>query len=146
MKLALPAVHLSVLANFVSLAAALPKVLIFSRTLGYRHESIPDAISSLKSHGSAANIEFDATEDPTLFTNSNLKGYDAVLFLMTTDSADTPRKEVLTGDQKVRRIERTFVRLLHQPTNFVDVVSRPHSRSTSLLEETISVYMRRLIR
>lgn len=102
MKLALPVVHLSVLANFVSLTAALPKVLIFSRTLGYRHESIPDAISSLKSHGSAANIEFDATEDPTLFTNSNLKGYDAVLFLMTTDSADTPRQEVLTGDQKVR--------------------------------------------
>lgn len=84
-----------------TLVTALPKVLIFSRTLGFRHESIPTAISALESHGPDANIQFDATEDPTKFTDSNLAQYDGILFLMTTDSNDTTRIEVLDPDQKV---------------------------------------------
>lgn len=99
MRLAMPlALALSYLATLV---AGLPKVLIFSRTLGYRHESIPVAIDALKSHGPGANIQFDATEDPSHFTNSNLAQYDAILFLMTTDSNDTTRVEILDADQKV---------------------------------------------
>lgn len=84
-----------------------PKVLIFSRTLGYRHESIPAAIASLRNHSlypstnPTMNITFDDTEDPTTFTDDALSAYDAVCFLMTTDSTDTPRVEVLTGSQKV---------------------------------------------
>lgn len=81
-------------------AAATPRILIFSRTLGYRHDSIPDAITALKGHTS--DLAWDATEDPTQFTSSNLANYDAVLFLMTTDSDDKPRKEILDEDQKVR--------------------------------------------
>jgi len=98
MRLAMPlALALSSLATLI---AGLPKVLIFSHTLGYRHESIPVAIDALKSHGPDANIQFDATEDPSHFTNSNLAQYDAILFLMNTDSNDTTRVEILDADQK----------------------------------------------
>ena len=90
------------LSSFVTFVAALPKVLIFSRTLGYRHESIPAAISALISHGPDASIQFEATEDPTKFTSSQLAQYDGILFLMTTDSNDTTRVEILDSDQKVR--------------------------------------------
>lgn len=90
------------LSNLLALALATPKILIFSRTLGYRHASIPNAIAALKAHSSASgDVTFDATEDPTLFTSANLAQYDAVLFLMTTDSGDTPRVEVLDSEEKV---------------------------------------------
>lgn len=88
------------LSNLLALALATPKILIFSRTLGYRHASIPNAIAALKAHG-GADVTFDATEDPTVFTSANLALYDAVLFLMTTDSSDSPRVEVLGADEKV---------------------------------------------
>jgi len=90
----------------VTFVAALPKVLIFSRTLGYRHDSIPAAISALISHGSDANIQFETTEDPTKFTSSYLAQYDGILFLMTTDSNDTTRVEILNSDQKVGTLNR----------------------------------------
>lgn len=86
------------ISRLFAVALTTPKILIFSRTLGYRHASIPNAIAALKAH---PTVLFDATEDPTLFTSSNLANYDAVLFLMTTDSNDNPRIEVLDEAEKV---------------------------------------------
>ncbi|KDQ56748.1 hypothetical protein JAAARDRAFT_36238 [Jaapia argillacea MUCL 33604] len=60
------------------------RVLIYSRTLEYRHDSIPTAIQALKEKGPSYNILFDATEDPKLFTDENLSQYDALFFLHTT--------------------------------------------------------------
>jgi hypothetical protein len=88
----------------LAMALSTPKVLIYSRTLGYRHASIPNAISALQSHAGSvgSGVTFDATEDPTRFNSSTLMEYDMVLFLMTTDSNDDPRVEVLDQAQKVR--------------------------------------------
>ncbi|KIJ52530.1 hypothetical protein M422DRAFT_26111 [Sphaerobolus stellatus SS14] len=60
------------------------KILIFSRTVDFRHDSIPTAITALKQQGSSHNIEFDNTEDQTLFTDTNLSQYDAIIFLSNT--------------------------------------------------------------
>src|SRR3989344_7083846 len=48
------------------------KVLIFSKTLGFRHASIPTGIAAIKNLGAANNFTADTTEDPNTFTDVNL--------------------------------------------------------------------------
>ncbi|KAL1737084.1 trehalose utilization-domain-containing protein [Schizophyllum commune] len=68
----------------LALAASTPRVLIYSATEQFRHDSIPTAVRALKDAGSSASITFDATEDKSLFTDDNLKQYDALVFLSNT--------------------------------------------------------------
>ncbi|MET9876810.1 ThuA domain-containing protein [Actinacidiphila glaucinigra] len=63
---------------------AAKRVLVFSRTAGFRHDAIPTGIAALKELGATANITVDATEEPKQFTSNNLARYDAVVFLSTT--------------------------------------------------------------
>jgi cytochrome c len=69
-----------------SVAAAAPKfkVLVFSKTAGFRHDSIPTGIARIEQLGRANNFAVDATEDATAFRANNLRQYDAVIFLSTT--------------------------------------------------------------
>ncbi|MBV9173733.1 MAG: ThuA domain-containing protein [Chloroflexi bacterium] len=60
------------------------RVLAFSRTTGFRHDSIPDAIAAIQPLGAQNGLAVDATEDPTVFTDPVLSGYRAVIFLLTT--------------------------------------------------------------
>ncbi|MGW1023880.1 ThuA domain-containing protein [Streptomyces sp. NPDC002577] len=60
------------------------KVLVFSKTAGFRHDSIPDGIGAVRDLGAANGFAVDATEDATAFASSNLRKYDAVVFLSTT--------------------------------------------------------------
>ncbi|MFF9867310.1 ThuA domain-containing protein [Streptomyces sp. NPDC013953] len=60
------------------------RVLVFSKTAGYRHDSIPAGIAALKELGASSNITVDATEEARQFTTGNLARYDAVVFLSTT--------------------------------------------------------------
>ena len=62
---------------------ALPRVLVFSRTAGFRHASIPDGIAAVRELG-AGRWETDATEDPSAFADDSLRRYRAVVFLSTT--------------------------------------------------------------
>ncbi|KAL1687337.1 trehalose utilization-domain-containing protein [Schizophyllum commune] len=68
----------------LALAASTPRVLIYSATEQFRHDSIPTAVQALKDAGNSAYITFDATEDKSLFTDDNLKQYDALVFLSNT--------------------------------------------------------------
>ncbi|KAF9453474.1 class I glutamine amidotransferase-like protein [Macrolepiota fuliginosa MF-IS2] len=68
--------------------AAPGRILIYSRTVGFRHDSIPTAIQSLRNHSTTINVVFDQTEDPAEFTDENLQKYDALLFLSTTGESD----------------------------------------------------------
>ncbi|MEP7106788.1 MAG: ThuA domain-containing protein [Ferruginibacter sp.] len=61
-----------------------PAVLIFSKTNGYRHQSIPAGIEAIKKLGLTNNFSVDATEDSLAFTNENLAKYKAVIFLNPT--------------------------------------------------------------
>ena len=59
-------------------------VLVFSRTLGYRHASITNGIVALRELGSQNGFTIDATEDPNVFAATNLARYAAVVFLSAT--------------------------------------------------------------
>jgi type 1 glutamine amidotransferase len=60
------------------------RVLAFSRTTGFRHDSIPEAIAAVQQLGQANGFAVDATEDPSRFEDTTLAGYQAVIFLLTT--------------------------------------------------------------
>ncbi|KAF8754730.1 Class I glutamine amidotransferase-like protein [Rhizoctonia solani] len=59
----------------------LAKVLLYTYTDGFRHDSIPTAIQQLQVWAPYYNISFDATEDQTKFRTDNLAQYDALLFV-----------------------------------------------------------------
>ncbi|MDR7304182.1 ThuA domain-containing protein [Haloactinomyces albus] len=59
-------------------------VLVFSKTAGYRHASIPDGIAAIKELGAQHHFGVDATEDAGAFTDENLEQYEAVIWLSTT--------------------------------------------------------------
>ena len=58
--------------------------LIYSATADFRHDSIPVARDALIARGQSINVQFDATEDKTQFTDAGLTSYDVLIFLMTT--------------------------------------------------------------
>ncbi|CAE6440548.1 unnamed protein product [Rhizoctonia solani] len=62
----------------------LAKVLLFTRTDGFRHDSIPTAVKQLQAWAPYYNITFDASEDQEKFTTENLAQYDALLFVHTS--------------------------------------------------------------
>ncbi|HEV7898385.1 MAG TPA: ThuA domain-containing protein [Planosporangium sp.] len=72
------------------------RLLVFTRTLGYRHESIPAGVAAVREL--ADSSEVDATEDPVVFTPAVLAGYDAVIFLSTSgDVLDEAGKVAFEG-------------------------------------------------
>src|SRR5262245_9020745 len=65
-------------------AAPLTKILVFSKTAGFRHSSIPNGIAAIQQLGSQNGFSVTATEDAAQFTTANLAQYQAVVFLSTT--------------------------------------------------------------
>ncbi|MFJ9041829.1 ThuA domain-containing protein [Streptomyces sp. NPDC102406] len=81
-------------------AAADPayRVLVFSKTAGFRHDSIPAATQALRDLGAANSFTVTATEDAGAFTPANLAGFKAVVFLSTTgDVLDPSQQTALQG-------------------------------------------------
>ncbi len=68
-------------------------VLVFSKTAGFRHGSIPAGIAAIQQLGSDNGFEVTATEDAGAFTDENLAQYEAVVWLSTTG-------DVLNDDQQ----------------------------------------------
>ncbi len=60
------------------------RILVFSKTAGFRHDSIPDGIAAIRRLGAENAFGVDATEDSSWFEDARLSGYDAVVFLSTT--------------------------------------------------------------
>lgn len=75
-----------------------PRVLVFSRTAGYRHASIEPGIEAIRAIGQAEGFEVAATEDPSVFEADGLRGYAAVVFLSTSeDVLDEAQQQAFTG-------------------------------------------------
>ncbi|MET8252981.1 ThuA domain-containing protein [Micromonospora sp. NPDC005197] len=75
-------------------AAADPySVLVFSKTAGFRHDSIPTGIAAIQQLGAANGFTVDTTEDGASFNDANLAKYKAVIWLSTTG-------DVLDADQQ----------------------------------------------
>ncbi|HEV3204804.1 MAG TPA: ThuA domain-containing protein, partial [Gemmataceae bacterium] len=88
-----------------------PAVLVFSKTTGFRHDSIPDGIAAIQQLGQENGFDVDATEDSGVFTDETLSGYQAVIFLLTTGT-------VLDQDQK-----DAFERFIEAGNGYVGVHS-----------------------
>ena len=74
--------------------AATQRVLVFSRTLGFRHASIPVGVDTIRDLGKAHGFEVKATEDSAAITAANLARFQAVVFLSVTgDVLDTAQEQ-----------------------------------------------------
>jgi type 1 glutamine amidotransferase len=84
-----PARHL-----FSSIAdAAAYRVLVFSKTAGFRHESIPAGIQAIRELGAAHGFAVDTTEDASAFAPANLARFQAVVFLNTSGDILDPDQQ-----------------------------------------------------
>jgi type 1 glutamine amidotransferase len=76
----------TLLGAFSSCAGTPPpsEILIFTKTAGYRHGSIPTGIQCMQELAGDLKMTASATEDAADFTDENLKRFAAVVFLSTT--------------------------------------------------------------
>ncbi|MGW4565883.1 ThuA domain-containing protein [Streptomyces sp. NPDC004561] len=82
----------------VSDPAHTKRVLVFSKTAGFRHDSIPEGIAAVRQLGEANGFTVDATEDAGAFTGANLRRYAAVVFMSTTgDVLDAAQQDAFEG-------------------------------------------------
>ncbi|MFD2098231.1 ThuA domain-containing protein [Flagellimonas iocasae] len=86
-----------------------PKVLVFSKTMGYKHASIPTGIAALQKMGQENGFEVDTTKNAELFTEENLAQYSTIIFLSTT------------GDVLNARQEAAFERYMQSGGGFVGI-------------------------
>jgi len=84
-------------------------VLLFSKTNGYRHQSIPAGIAAIKKLGEANKFTVETTEDSLAFTDANLSKYAAVIFL-------SPTMNVL-GEAE----QKAFENYIHKGGGFVGI-------------------------
>ncbi len=82
-------------------------ILVFSKTAGFRHTSIPAGKAALLKLGKENNIVVDTTEDASFFTATTLKKYNAVVFLSTT--GDVLNDEQQTAFEQYIRSGKGFV-------------------------------------
>lgn len=82
-----------------AIAAAPPsRVLIFSKTAGFRHDSIPVAVTALREIARRQSLDADTSEDASVFAPVRLQRYRAVIFVNTTgDILDPEQQRALEG-------------------------------------------------
>ena len=69
-------------------------VLIYSRTQGFRHDSIPYGVYALTELGKRTGaFNVVATEDPAVFSSPHFMSYDGVIMLNTTGNEAVPKGE-----------------------------------------------------
>lgn len=61
-----------------------PRVLVFTKTMGFRHDAIPAGIKAMQQLGADNGFEVDTTENADRFNEDSLQLYAAVIFLNTT--------------------------------------------------------------
>jgi type 1 glutamine amidotransferase len=93
--------------TFAALAASLPsaaadkgRVLVYSGSTGFRHDSIPAAVEALKSIGAKAGYAVDTSEDPEVFTTEKLKAYKAIVLVSTSTDPKKPESEWFVGAKR----------------------------------------------
>lgn len=70
------------------------RVLLFTETQGYRHDSIANALEALQELAASSGIESDRADDSSgVFTDENLDNYDAVVWVLTSG-------DVLNADEQ----------------------------------------------
>ena len=95
-------ISLAVLASacMAAHAASKPKVLVYSGSTGYRHESIPAAVEALKSLGAKAGYEIVATENPEVFSAEKLAQYKVLVLVSNSTDPKNPDSEWFQGTRR----------------------------------------------
>lgn len=89
---AAPLAVLMLLADPVS--ASQFKALLFTKTAGWQHDSIPYGISAVKGLAKLHDFEVQQTDDASVFSGPSLDQFDVVIFLLTTgDVLDESQQE-----------------------------------------------------
>jgi len=74
------------------------KLLVFTKTEGYRHASIPDGVDALKAIAAEKGWGIYHTEEAQIFNPDSLSAYRAVIFLSTTgDILNETQQEAFKG-------------------------------------------------
>lgn len=60
------------------------RALVFSKTAGFRHQSIPDGVVALKKLGQTHVFSVHTTEDANYFKDENLEKFDVIILMSTT--------------------------------------------------------------
>ena len=77
-------------------ATATERVLVFTRTAGYRHDSIPVAVATLRKLAAREGLAADHSEDAGDINTANLARYRVVVFASTTgDILDETQQRAL---------------------------------------------------
>ncbi|MCE7059050.1 ThuA domain-containing protein [Dyadobacter sp. CY343] len=71
-------------ASFAQTVTPEKRVLVFSKTAGFRHSSIPAGKAAIMKLGKENGFSVDTTENAVAFSEKNLQKYSAVIFLNTT--------------------------------------------------------------
>jgi cytochrome c len=61
-----------------------PRILVFSKTKGWKHTSIPFGNAAIQKLGRENNFRVDTTKNAAYFTDDSLRNYQAVVFNCTT--------------------------------------------------------------
>jgi type 1 glutamine amidotransferase len=69
------------------------RVLAFTKTTGYRHGSITDAVAAIANVAAQNGFALDQSEDSSVFNDANLARYKVIAFLLTTG-------DILDADQQ----------------------------------------------
>jgi cytochrome c len=85
------------------------RVLIFSKTKGYRHEAIPFGIGLIRKIGQEKAFDVDTSTNAAVFNDNDLKKYKAVIFNSTTG-------DVLDSAQ-----QSAFERYIHAGGGYVGI-------------------------
>ena len=83
-KIFIAAVLILFAVSFIAFTKKQQRVLVFSKTMGYHHNSIAAANIAIQKLGIENGFGVDTTTEASLFTLKNLKKYNAVIFLSTT--------------------------------------------------------------
>lgn len=70
-----------------------PAVLVFTRTRGWRHDSIPQAVQALRELADGAGFDIVHSEDPAVFDDAGLARFRAVVFANTTGEVLAPAQQ-----------------------------------------------------
>lgn len=85
------------------------RVLVFSKTEGFRHSSIPTGIAAITQLGQEYGFIVEATENAAFFNFENLQKFEVIIFLSTTG-------DVLSIEQ-----QNAFEQYIHNGGGFVGI-------------------------
>jgi uncharacterized protein len=135
------------------------KALVFSKTKGFRHQSIPDGVVALKKLARDNVFQIYTTEDEDFITDKNLSSFDVIILMSTTgtifneEQKRSIEKFVQSGkgivgihsatdteyewDWYTKLIGAQFLNHPHQQTLKLNVVDRNHPATYHLPEKWV---------